>query len=118
MKWIFLMAWRDSRRSRRRLLLFSSSVILGIAALVAIRSFGDSLKDTIELQARALLGADLVFNSRDPFPAEAEKAVAAIGVARAREVSFSSMVFFPKTQGTRLVQVRGLEPGFPYYGEL
>ena len=30
------MAWRDSRKSRRRLLMFSASIMAGIAALVAI----------------------------------------------------------------------------------
>lgn len=118
MKWIFLMAWRDSRRSRRRLLLFSSSVVLGIAALVAIRSFGDSLKDTIGLQAKSLLGADLVFSSRDKFPDLINKDIEALGGQRAREVSFSSMIYFLKSDKTRLVQVRALEPGFPFYGAL
>jgi putative ABC transport system permease protein len=118
MKWIFLMAWRDSRRSRRRLLLFSSSVVLGIAALVAIRSFGDSLKDTIGIQAKALLGADLVFSSRDKFPDQINKDIEALGGQRAREVSFSSMIYFLKSDKTRLVQVRALEPGFPFYGAL
>lgn len=116
MRWILLMAWRDSRRSRRRLLLFSSSVVLGIAALVAIRSFGDSLKQTIELQAKSLLGADIVFGSRDPFPTDAIEKIESVGGDRAREVSFSSMALFQK--GTRLVQVRALEAGFPFYGTI
>jgi len=33
--WTWTMAWRDSRTSRKRLLLFSCSIILGIAALAA-----------------------------------------------------------------------------------
>ena len=41
------MAWRDSRRSRARLLLFMASIILGIAALVGINSFGDNLARSI-----------------------------------------------------------------------
>ena len=36
MNFILKMAWRDSRASRKRLLLFSLSIVLGIAALVAI----------------------------------------------------------------------------------
>jgi predicted lysophospholipase L1 biosynthesis ABC-type transport system permease subunit len=36
-------AWRDSRRGRRRLLLFLSAMALGVAALVAIQSFSDQL---------------------------------------------------------------------------
>ena len=58
--WLFTMAWRDSRRNRSRLLLFMSSIfmssiVLGIAALVAINSFGDSMQGDIELEAKKLL---------------------------------------------------------------
>lgn len=116
--WTWRMAWRDSRSSRARLLLFSSSIIIGIAALVAIGSFGQNLKEAVENQARGLLGADLVLTSRDPLTPEAEKLVDSIGGKRIRETLFSSMVYFPNSSGTRLVQVRAQEPGFPFYGEL
>jgi putative ABC transport system permease protein len=118
LKWIFLMAWRDSRRSRRRLLLFSSSVVLGIAALVAIRSFGESMRIAIQENAKSLIGADLVFSSREKFTDDVANEIQNIGGKQAQEVSFSSMVYFQKTGGTRLVQVRGLEEGFPFYGTL
>lgn len=117
MNWILLMAWRDSRRGRRRLLLFSASVVLGIAALVAIRSFGESLKTTIDSQAKSLLGADIVFSSRDEYPDEIHERIATLGGERSREVSLSSMAFFMRTMGTRLIQLRALEPGFPFYGD-
>ncbi len=57
------MAWRDSRRSRSRLFLFISSIILGIAALVAIYSLGNNLNDEVNNQAATLLGADLEISS-------------------------------------------------------
>ena len=34
LSWLWRMAWRDSRRSRGRLVLFVSAIVLGIAALV------------------------------------------------------------------------------------
>ena len=61
--WLLKMAWRDSRRSRSRLFLFISSIILGIAALVAIYSLGYNLKKDIDAQAASLTGADLVISS-------------------------------------------------------
>ena len=44
MNFILKMAWRDTRASRRRLLLFSLAIVLGVAALVAIGSLRDNLR--------------------------------------------------------------------------
>jgi len=117
MNFIFKMAWRDSRASRRRLLLFSCSIVLGVAALVAIGSFGDNLRQAVADQSKQLLGADLAVTSRQPIPAELDTRMAGLGAATARETSFSSMIVFPTHGGqTRIVQVRALEGGFPFYG--
>jgi putative ABC transport system permease protein len=119
MSFILRMAWRDSRASRRRLLLFSSSVVLGIAALVAIGALGVNLEHAIDGQAKALLGADLIVTSRSELPEAARQRVAELAVEQAREVSFSSMAAFPARDGlTRLVNVRALEGAFPFYGDL
>jgi putative ABC transport system permease protein len=112
------MAWRDSRTSRQRLLLFVSSITLGVGALMAISSFGINLRQGLDYQARTLLGADLVIRARQPFGDAAEQLFDTIGGEQARETSFSSMVVFPKTGATRLAQVRAVEGGFPFYGEM
>ncbi|UFH57364.1 ABC transporter permease [Spirosoma sp. KNUC1025] len=110
------MAWRDSRRSRQRLLLFMSAIVLGIAALVAINSFGDNLARSIDDQARELLGADLTLSWNRPPSRPMQQLTKTIGRDRAYEVSFPSLVSIPKTGGVRLAQVKGLEGNFPYYG--
>lgn len=112
------MAWRDGRRTRRRLLLYSASIVLGVAALVAIGSFGENLRAAVEDQAKTLVGADLVIASNGEFSPEEKDFLRSLGGVQAREISLSSMVFFPRSGGTRLVQVRGVEPGFPFYGSL
>jgi len=118
MNWLLLMAWRDSRRSRRKLLLFSMSIVLGIAAMVAIGSFGQNLERAVEHQTKALLGADLMVQSRDEFNDKQRAFLDGIGVAHSDQVLFSSMVYFPKGDGTRLAQVAALSGDFPYYGEV
>ena len=112
------MAWRDSRRSRRRLALYSASIVLGVAALIAIGSLGENLQEAIEGQAKTLLGADLVVASNSEFTDDETRLLASLGGQQAREVSFSSMVSFPRSEGTRLMQVRALDGGFPFYGSL
>ncbi|HYG39337.1 MAG TPA: FtsX-like permease family protein [Cytophagales bacterium] len=116
--WLFLMALRDSRKNKSRLFLFTSSIILGIAALVAINSFGDNLKEEINQEAKTLLGADLVISSNKPVSEKAQAIIDSIGTNRSEERSFASMVTFNKTGETRLVQVRALKGLFPYYGEI
>ncbi|WP_421986878.1 ABC transporter permease [Roseivirga sp.] len=115
-KWILKMAWRDARKSRSRLLLFISSIVIGIAALVAINSFSDNLQSDINSQAKELLGADLELASNDPNFSYG--IVDSMNTEVSFENSFASMIFFPKNQESRLVDVRSLEGGFPYYGKL
>ncbi|MDX2250210.1 MAG: FtsX-like permease family protein [Bacteroidia bacterium] len=117
-KWLWIMAWRDSRRSRSRLVLFTSSIVLGVAALVAINSFEDNLREEIQGEARELLGADLMINNNQPFSDSAQVFMDSLGGEQANELFFASMVYFPKSQGTRLVQVRVLEGKYPFYGEI
>jgi putative ABC transport system permease protein len=115
---VWKMAWRDSRSSRRRLLLFSISITLGIAALVGIGSFRQSLSQSIDDQARSLLGADLIVESTRPFRPVDEVFLHSLGEPQAREVRFSSMAVFPRGDSTRLVHVRALGGDFPFYGAM
>lgn len=114
------MAWRDSRKSRGRLFLFTVSIVLGISALVAISSFGDNLEKDIEGQAAELLGADLEIETRREPDSLGILLLDSLGqrAQRAEEVSFPSMAFFPKTTDSRLIEVRALEGNFPFYGKL
>ncbi len=99
-------------------MLFSLSVVLGIAALVAIGSLGSNLERAIDDQAKGLLGADLIITGRNPLNESGREHVAAIAAEVASEVSFSSMMAFPSANNlTRLVNVRAVEGNFPFYGD-
>jgi putative ABC transport system permease protein len=115
------MAWRESRASRRRLLLFGSAISVGVAALVAIGSFTDNLERAVRREARALLGADLQLSSSRPFTRPVEALLDSLGrsgVPVVRRMTFSSMGYLRRTAPTRLLDVRALGPGFPFYGEV
>ncbi|MDP9077481.1 MAG: FtsX-like permease family protein [Bacteroidota bacterium] len=116
--WLFEMALRDSRKNRSRLFLFISAIIFGIAALVAIYSFRYNLQNDINAQAATLIGADLAISGNRPADATISPLLKTLGENRSEERAFVSMIYFPKTQGTRLVQVKALQGDFPYYGSL
>ncbi|MEP6687136.1 MAG: FtsX-like permease family protein [Gemmatimonadales bacterium] len=115
------MAAREIRAAPRRLLLLTASIAIGVAALVAIGSFTDNLRDSVRSQARALLGADFALSSRRALPKAAETVLdtlTAQGGTVARLTSFSGMAYVPRTSGTRLVQVAAVQGGYPFYGEI
>ncbi|MCW1886497.1 ABC transporter permease [Luteolibacter flavescens] len=116
--WTWRMAWRDSRSQRGRLLIFSLAIVSGIAALTAIHSLKASVQTGIETQAKALLGSDLQISSRQPVSAEDLTRLKTMAQSVSRETSFPSMLKFLSGGGTRMVQVRGIEGGYPYYGEV
>ena len=113
------MAWRDSRRNRGRLILFISSIVIGIAALVAINSFSENLQKDIDKEAKSLLGADLVVQGNQPAADSIREVFELMGPVRQSEtVSLVSMVYFPKNEGTRLSQIRAQEGAYPFFGKL
>ncbi|MCU0792262.1 MAG: ABC transporter permease [Opitutaceae bacterium] len=120
---IFLLkfAWRDARASRGRLALTALAVVAGVAALAATGSLGQNIREAINGQARALLGADMVVESRSAPDARTEAYLAGLGGERAREIAFASMLAVPDGAGgvaaSRLVTVRAAEPAYPFYGD-
>jgi len=114
--WIFKMAWRDSRSNRRKLFLYMAAIIVGVAAQVAITSFRVNLNQSINNQAKELLGADLEVGRNAPFEAELQAYLDSLSPDQAEMLDFNSMAYFPKNGATRLSQIMALQPAFPYYG--
>jgi len=118
---IWSLAWRESRTTRRRLLLYMSSISLGVAALVAIDSFSANIIQSVKDQSRAIMGGDISFNSNKPLPPAIDSlldSLARRGIPLARVTTFPSMAVVPRTAGTRFVQVRGVTDNYPFYGEI
>ncbi len=115
------LAWREGRSTARRVGVYMASITLGVAALVAIQGFRDDVARSVREQARVLLGADARMSANRPFPDSVEAVVdslAAAGHPSARVTTVVSMVMAPRTGDVRLLQVRGTEPGWPFYGEV
>jgi putative ABC transport system permease protein len=115
------MARRESRSSRRRLLLYVVAITLGVAALVAINSFRANVTSAVSDQARNLMGADLQLGSRWDFSDDIEALIDSLQLAGAevsRVTYFTSMARAQRSGLTRLVEVMAPSGGYPFYGEL
>lgn len=120
MNWpiIIKTAIRDSRKDRSKLLLFMSSIVLGVAALVAINSFNDNLVRDIETQSKSLLGADMTVGGNKPIPESLIASLDSLTTESSSEVELFSMSYLPSVSESQFVRLKGLSGGFPYYGNL
>ncbi|MEK7402319.1 MAG: FtsX-like permease family protein [Gemmatimonadota bacterium] len=118
---LMAIAWRESRTARRRLLLYMSSISLGVAALVAIDSFTENVSTSVQNQSRALLGGDVSLASRTKYSPRVEALLDSLrrsGTGVSRVTTFASMGVIVKSSNTRLVQVRAVSRGYPIYGDI
>jgi putative ABC transport system permease protein len=124
MSFILRMAARELRASWRRLLFFFVCVAIGVGAIVALRSVIQSVREGLVREARAMIAADvLVYTSRPWTPemrAEVDRRLAEAPVlARSESIETTTMVRAENGSAVaRMVELRGVEEGYPFYGTL
>jgi putative ABC transport system permease protein len=116
------MARREGRTSWRRMLLYGSSMALGIAAVVALQGVRASVRDAVDRESQRVLGADLRLASRTPLDADLaariEDLASQPGVATAHMTRFGSMALDDESKRTRLVDVQAADPAYPFFGAI
>ncbi|HVZ49266.1 MAG TPA: FtsX-like permease family protein [Gemmatimonadaceae bacterium] len=123
-RWRFIgsLAWRESRTARRKLLLYMSSISLGVGALVAIDSIADNVRSAVRGQARSVMGGDVTFSANARFPDSLRAVIDSVGrtpgIAVGTAVTFTSMAYVPRSQQTRLSEVRAVGPTYPPFGDV
>jgi putative ABC transport system permease protein len=115
------MARRDARAGSGSLTLCGGAIAIGVAALVALGSFRASVEDAVAGQGRDMLGADAALSSRRAFPDSVRSlldSLARAGAGVSRTTGFPSMVLAPANGSVRLLEVRAIEGGWPFYGRV
>jgi putative ABC transport system permease protein len=95
-----------------------SSIILGVAALVAINSFNDNLVRDIQTQSKSLLGADMSVGGNKPIPDTLLASLDSLEAEKSTEVELFSMSYLPSIDESQFVRIKGITGGFPYYGNM
>src|SRR6056297_4117037 len=103
------LAYRDAKPQWKSLLLYTSAVIAGVAALVAILSFRNDVLLTVDDQSRELLGADLEVRMNQPYPDVIQSYIDSIGGSSATAIEFNSMVIYSDEGQNRLSQIRAID---------
>ena len=120
-RFVFGLARRELRASSRSVGVYMISISLGVAALVAIRGFTADVSRAVRAEAQAMMGADVRLASSRPFPEPVVRLADSLRAAArpsARVTNVVSMVLAPRTGLSRLLQVRGVEDGYPFYGAI
>ena len=124
MNFILLMAAREIRASWRRLLFFFVCVAIGVGAIVALRSMIQTIRNGLAREARALIASDVLIATNRPWNPDVRAAIErrlaqAPITARQESVEVASMVRPEEGKGApvaRMVELRGVQSGFPFYG--
>lgn len=120
------MAWRETRAAWLRLLFFFVCVAIGVAAIVILRSVVQNVRLALTREARQIVGADIVLQSPRAWTDETrsilEGELKGVSVTRTEVIETRTMAAASEAgKGTgkvRLVEMRGIEAGFPMYGEI
>lgn len=125
MTFVLRMAARETRSSWRRLLFFFVCIAVGVAAIVALRSVIQSVREVIGGEARSLIAADvLIATSRDWTPearATIDRRLAETGAeGRTETIEMPTMVRPDdrSRQIAKMAELRAIQPTFPLYGSI
>src|SRR5690349_8981411 len=116
------MAVREMRASWKRLLFFFVCVAVGVAAIVALRSVIQSVRDVFGKEARTLIAADVVISTSrewsDTARSTIDRRLAEAG-ATARTETIETPTMVRPTDGrmvAKMAEMRAVQPAFPLYG--
>ncbi len=121
---IVKMSVREFRASWRRLLFFFLCVAVGVGAIVMLRSVIQSLRHGLMREARAMIASDVIVQTNRAWTPELRGRIDAM-LAEAPIVAETESIETPTMvrpeQGSavaRMVELRGIEAAFPFYGTL
>lgn len=121
-RFVFRLAWRETRGAWRHFGYFFACITLGVSALVGVGSFADSLERTVARSAKSLMGGDVEVRSIQPLPRDAAALIAELpgGGARVAITRVRELVAMAQAGPSRshIVELKAVEPGYPFYGAL
>ncbi|MBA2260052.1 MAG: ABC transporter permease [Acidobacteria bacterium] len=123
MRFVVRMTVRELRASWRRLVFFFVCVAIGVGAIVALRSVIQSVRGELVREARAMIASDVIVSTNrswDPdVRRQIEERLAQPSVLdRTEAIETATMVRAAGRGVARMVELRGVQAAFPFYGQI
>ena len=113
---------RQLTSSTKQASIFVLCVVLSMVTLVALTGFSESVNRALLRDARALHAADVSVQSGYEFSEPVTAQIAAFEanglIEQARTYEFLSVVRVPTEDNSLLADLKIVEPGYPFYGEV
>jgi putative ABC transport system permease protein len=123
-RFVLRMAARETRASWHRLLFFFVCIAVGVAAIVALRSVIQSVREVFGREARSLIAADLLISTtQDWTPAvrqTIDRRLADAGAEHTDTLETPTMVRPADASKAvaRMVELKAIQAPFPFYGHI
>jgi putative ABC transport system permease protein len=125
-RFIFRMAWRETRGAWRHFLYFFVCIAIGVSALVGVSLFAAHVDDAVSRQAKGLLGGDLEIRSSHLLTAERRAVLQALDQRGIHRTHVSELVAMAARtapgampgQATQIVELKAVDENYPLYGTL
>jgi len=125
-RFIFKMAWRETRGAWRHFLYFFACIAIGVGALVGVSLFGSNMERAVTKEARGLLGGDLEIRLTRPLSLAGQAVLTSLNERHMTVTHVSELVAMAAratpgplmTQSTQIVELKAVEPAYPLYGAI
>ena len=115
----YQMAWRETRGAWRHFVFFFISIALGVSALVSVSLFASNLQGAIQREARNLMAADIEVRTTRSLTKEGLAVLEELKPKGIKQVHVSELIAMTAAGGrTQLVELKAVERGYPFYGNL
>ena len=120
-RFVWAMAWRETRGSLRHFLFFFACITVGVAGLVGVTGFASSLESAIRKEGRKLVAGDLEIRSHRPLSPHGLEVIQALrdrGILATTVYELIAMASDRERSLTQLVELKAVAAGYPFYGRL
>ena len=125
MRFVFMTALRETRSAWKRLMFFFVCIAIGVGAIVALRSVIQSVRQVLSSEARSLMAADIFISTDRPWQSGTPERIASRvdRIPNGSRIDAIEMVTMARPADerrdiTKVVELRAVQAGFPFYGRL